>query len=347
MIRRICSAGFYHDGDKRDHMSVSGLDVALIVIGGVNTDITALGVDRILSPGELTRSGRLLIGPGGKSCNLARMAAPLLAPRGVFMIARTCRDPYGLWQVPLQALRDAGVNTDFVKEIDFEGTGEYPGVALIPVDKEGENQIYCLPGINDSFQPGDIEDASSLFDTTGDTGMLALTLEMPLDTAVHAARKAVSSGMKVVLDPGGMDALSDYGELLGLGLFILAPNEHEAGMLTGIGVEDMDSAREAARSLMDHGIENVVLTHGEKGAYVFGMEGEAHIPARRMRDADVADATGCGDQVTAVLCAEILRGKGVMEASELAVLAGTMQYHRPGIDPVTRYELERTMGGGD
>jgi ribokinase len=328
-------------------MRVRGLDVALIVIGGVNTDIVALGVDRLLTPGELTRSGRLLIGPGGKSCNLARMAAPMLAPRGVFMIARTCRDPYGLWQVPLQALREAGVNTDFVKEVDFRVAGEYPGMALIPVDGEGENQIYCLPGINDSFQPGDIEDASSLFDAAGGAGMLALTLEMPLDTAVHAVRKAVSLGMKVVLDPGGMDASSDYEELLGLGLFLLAPNEHEAGMLTGIDVEDMDSAREAARRLMVRGIANVVLTHGGKGAYVFTVEGEAHVPVKEMREADVADATGCGDQVTAVLCAGILAGRSVTEAAELAVLAGTMQYQRPGIVPVTRDELEEALGGGD
>ena len=104
-------------------MGALGPDIALIVAGGINTDITALGVERLLHPGELTRSGRLLVGPGGKSCNLARMAAPLLAPRGVFIIARTCRDPYGLWRVPLQALRDAGVNTDFVKEADFEEVG--------------------------------------------------------------------------------------------------------------------------------------------------------------------------------------------------------------------------------
>lgn len=325
---------------------MSGSDVGLIVIGGLNTDITALGVQKLLSPGELTRSGRLLIGPGGKSCNLARMAAPLVAPHEVFMIARTSRDPHGLWRVPLQALRDAGVNTDFVKAVDFEEAGQYPGVALIPVNKEGENQIYCLPGINDSFLPRDIENAASLFEATGAAGMLALTLEMPLDTAVHAVRKAVSSGMRVVLDPGGMDAASDYLELLGLDLFLLAPNEHEAGMLTGIDVEDMDSARAAARRLMDHGITNIVLTHGGKGAYVFTREEEAHIPARQIHEVDVADATGCGDQVTAVLCAEILKGKSVMKASELAVRAGTLQYHRPGIRPLTREELEAVRGEG-
>lgn len=327
----------------RDEKGVGRTDIGLIVIGGLNTDITALGVDRILSPGELTRSGRLLIGPGGKSCNLARMSSPLIAPRTVAMVGKTSRDPFGLWKVPLDALAAGGVNTDFVKVEDFANAGEYPGVALIPVDLQGENQIYCVPGINDAFLPSDIDEASRLFTTRGEERMLALTLELPLATAEHAVRMGVSSGMKVALDPGGINEREDYRGLLGLGLHIIAPNEHEARILTGIEVKGMESAREAARALFAMGAANAVLTHGERGAYVFDGTRERHIAAPPVGAPGTADATGCGDQVTAVLCAEIVRGKSVMEASEAAVLAGTLQYHRPGIQPVTRQELEEAM----
>ena len=319
---------------------MSCTDIGLIVIGGLNTDIVALGAERLLSPGELTRSGRLLVGPGGKSCNLARMASPLIAPRKVAMIAKTCRDPFGLWKVPVDALRDAGVNTDFLKIEDFATAGEYPGVALIPVDRNGENQIYCVPGINDAFQPRDIEDASELFADTDSECMLALTLELPLETALYAVRKAVSSGMKVILDPGGIVEAEDYRELLGLGIHLLAPNEHEARVLTGIEVEGMGTAREAATVLLSRGVDNIVLTHGERGAYVFSRGREKHVKAACHGEPACADATGCGDQVTAVLCAEILRGRDVIEAGEIAVLAGTLQYQRPGIRPIARKELE-------
>ncbi|MBN2026029.1 MAG: bifunctional hydroxymethylpyrimidine kinase/phosphomethylpyrimidine kinase [Actinobacteria bacterium] len=322
---------------------MSCTDIGLIVIGGLNTDIVALGVDRLLSPGELTRSGRLLIGPGGKSCNLARMSSPLIAPRRVVMVGRTSRDPFGLWRVPLDALAGEGVNTDFVKVDDFEGAGGYPGVALIPVTQHGENQIYCVPGINDSFLPRDMDAASQLFTTRNGERMLALTLELPLQTAAHAMRMAVSSGMKVILDPGGINEGEDYRGLLGLGPYLLVPNEHEARILTGIEVTGMASAREAAHALFAMGAANVVLTHGERGAYVFDGARERHIAAPPTGASGTADATGCGDQVTAVLCAEILLGVSVMEASEAAVLAGTLQYHRPGIQPVTREELEEAM----
>lgn len=42
-------------------------------IGGLNTDIIATGVSTLLQSGELTRSGKLVIGPGGKSRNMAQM----------------------------------------------------------------------------------------------------------------------------------------------------------------------------------------------------------------------------------------------------------------------------------
>ena len=67
----------------------------VIVVGGLNTDIVAAGVDELLGPGELSRSGELLIGPGGKSSNIARMCACLLGPDCVFMVGKTSRDPYG------------------------------------------------------------------------------------------------------------------------------------------------------------------------------------------------------------------------------------------------------------
>ena len=319
-------------------MSVS--DIQLVVAGSMNADITALGVDRLLSPGEQTRSGRLLIGPGGKACNLARMAAAWLGAGKVAMLARTTRDPYGLWKVPLEALEDAGVETAFVKVEKHRLEGEYPGIALIAVDGRGEHQIYSVPGVSAAISPRDIDDAAELFAAVGGARMLALTLDLPLHTAVHAVSKASSSGMTVVLDPGGLKESDDHGELLGKGISVLKPNEHEARVLSGVEVVDLDTAREAARVLRGRGVASVVLTHGRNGAYIFGGEEEAHIQAPRMPEGGTMDATGCGDQVTAALCVELLRGKSLREAGEAAVLAGTLQYCRPGIQPVTSEEME-------
>lgn len=88
-------------------------DHLIIVPGGLNTDIIGMGVEKLLSPGELTLGGELKIGPGGKARDMAQMAAAYLGESTVAMIGRSSKDPFGLWEIPLQSLSDAGVDTTF------------------------------------------------------------------------------------------------------------------------------------------------------------------------------------------------------------------------------------------
>ncbi len=323
---------------------MKGFKPLIIVTGGLNTDIVASGVGEILAPGELSRGGTLVIGPGGKSGNMARMMARLLGPNRVAMLGRTARDPFGLWRVPMEALSRAGVNTDYIKIGGRGKKREFPGVALIAVSRSGENQIYCIPGINDRFSPGDVDGAERLFASCAALdGILALALEQPLETAVRAARKAGAKKIRVVLDPGGMDRERDYTGLLRSGIHIIKPNEHEASMLTGVKVRDFSSARRAARAFFAMGIRNVMITHGPRGAYVFGDGLEEHIPIPQLPCTGPVDETGCGDQCMAFLCAETVSGEPFAKAARKAILAGTLQFYRQGIQPVTKKELEKAV----
>jgi len=316
--------------------------VKAIFIGGLNTDIIAKGVNALLQSGELTRSGELVIGPGGKSRNMAQMMAAYYGRDTVAMIGRTSKDPFNLWKVPCDALKKAGVITDYIKVMDMSETDTFPGVALIPVNRKGENQIYCIPGINDDFCPADIDDATPLFKSVAENdGILAMSLELPLETAVYAAKKAIALGLRVVLDPGGIEKGIDYAPLLKNAIYLLKPNEHETEMLTGIKVKDLDSADKAAESFFALGIQNVCVTHGSKGAYLFTGGNKIHVPAAVAPESRQYDQTGCGDQTMAVLCSEIVSGRDLTDACRMAMLAGALQYSRIGIQPVTRAEVEQ------
>jgi ribokinase len=322
--------------------------VKAVFIGGLNTDIIATGVSSLLQSGELTRSGKLVIGPGGKSRNMAQMMAAYYGRDTVAMVGRTSKDLYNLWKVPVDALKEAGVITDFIKIMDMRETGKFPGVALIPVNRKGENEIYCIPGINDDFCPADIDDAAPLFKSAAQNdGILAMSLELPLETAVYAAQKAIALGLRIVLDPGGMAKDIDYAPLLKKEIYLLKPNEHETEMLTGIAVKNMDYAGHAAERFFALGIQNVCVTHGSKGAYLFTDGGQIHIPAAVEPASGQADQTGCGDQTMAVLCSEIVSGTYLTEACRMAMIAGAIQYSRTGIQPVTRAEVEEYIKRSD
>lgn len=311
----------------------------VIVPGGLNVDLTGLGVAKIIGSGELTLGGELRIGPGGKARNMAQMAAAYLGRGRVAMIGRTSQDPYGLWKVPYRSLKAAGVNTDFIKAPSFQEAGKkYPGVALIPVDKQGNNQIYVLPGANGDFNPQDVDDAKVLFEGGGAKTMI-LALEIPLETAAYCIELASEHASRVILDPGGISGPID--EILNEKIFLIKPNAHEARILTGISVHGRDSAQKAAQNLISRGIHNVLLTCGEQGGYLFSRGISEHISPPAVAETGVHDETGCGDQVTAMMASCLAEGMALREASRLAILAGTLQFYRAGIQPVSKRELSR------
>jgi sugar/nucleoside kinase (ribokinase family) len=314
----------------------------VIVVGGLNTDIIARGVDALLKPGELTRSGELVIGPGGKSRNIAQMIATYQPQLSVHMIGKTARDAYGLWQSPYLALQQAGVCVDAV-EVLPESDGRLPGIALIPVDTNGRNQIYCLPGVNDTLCEADIQQAKSLFEETGKAaGVLAISLEMPLVAAVSSLQLARRAGVRAVVDPGGISAAADHRAILEQEIFLLKPNQHEIAILSGTSVNDLESARAAARQLMDSfPIRNILVTNGARGSYLITRTTAEHLPVSAIGHRGDCDETGCGDQVTAVMAAEIALGTSLREAARRAMVAGLLQFQRIGISPVTSVDVNR------
>jgi len=323
-----------------------GKQPAIVVPGGLNTDIILSGVGRLLASGELGSGEKLSIMPGGKSRNIAQMLCTLTGPGTVAMIGRTCRDRFGLWEVPYRALRESGVNVDHVHVADTPTDG-MPGIALIPVDRDGHNQIYLYAGENAAFSPEDIDAAAPLFAGAGSQGgILALSLEMPMSTAMQAIRHAKQSGMRVVLDPGGIspqpteEQLREYHRLLSLGIDIIKPNEHEAAILTSAPVHDLSGAQSAAAVFRRMGIPAALITAGASGAYLIADGASRHLPVPKIETgSSVRDETGCGDQAMAALCAELFLGSSVERAAEVSVLAGALQFRRLGVQPIAGAEL--------
>ena len=66
-----------------------------------------------------------------------------------------------------------------------------------------------------------------------------------------------------------------------------------------------------------------------------------HIPIPSVPLGKNRDETGCGDQTTAALAVSLQTNEDIYKAAQVAVLAGTLQFGKPGIDPVTREELKR------
>ncbi len=104
-------------------------------------------------------------------------------------------------------------------------------------------------------------------------------------------------------------------------------------------VSGFATAEAVADRLRLHGIQNVLITDGANGAYLFGDRLREHIEAPEIKGGGQPDSTGCGDQVMAALCALLCGDWDLADAARLAVRAGTMQFYRTGAQPLSLAEI--------
>lgn len=310
-----------------------------LVVGSLNTDIIGVGVPSLVGPGDLAFGGSVCIAPGGKARNVAQMLAAFPDAR-VSMLGKTGRDPFGLWRVPIDALVASGVDVEALAVDE----SSMPGVALIPVDGHGKNQIYVLPGANERFLPPDVASMEHVFERMrSEGGSVLLSFEVPVETAAAVANVCSERGVRILVDPGGVLPGADYAAVWSARPALVKPNRHEAEILTGISVHDHESAREAAGFFRGYGVEVVMITAGADGAYVFADGVDFHVRAAAVDAGSTKDETGCGDQAMACVSYGLSAGWSIERSVRFAIEAAGMQFQRAGVQPLSADEL-RALG---
>jgi ribokinase len=217
----------------------------------------------------------------------------------------------------LESFKQEKVVTKYVKQ-----TQETPsGVALIMVDGSGNNIIVVAPGANQKLCPEDVKEAES---DIASAGCVVAQLEVPLETVEFAARLANTSGVPFILDPAPAQKLKP--ELLQM-IDVLKPNETEAQILTGVKVTGEDSARAAAKNLLEQGVKAVVLTMGAKGFLLADSDRAEFVPAIKV---NAVDATAAGDAFTGSLAFGLAQGQGLFEAACFASYVAALSVAKMG-----------------
>jgi ribokinase len=294
----------------------------ILVIGSANMDMV-IQSDHFPVPGETIMGGDFSLIPGGKGANQAVAAARLGGE--VRFICKLGQDVFG--QQNLLNYQNEGIDTQNIEQIP-----EIPsGVALITVDKSGENTIIVAPGANQHLLPGDLEANKAAFEQAD---MILLQLEIPLETVLTAFNLGTKMGKPIILNPAPAAQLPD--ELLSQ-LFLICPNEIEAEYLTGIKVYDAASANKAARHFIEKGVEHVIITLGASGAYVLSKAFEGMLPTEKVT---AKDTTAAGDTFNGALAVSLAQGKDLVSSVKFALKAATLSVQRMGAQTSIPYHHE-------
>jgi ribokinase len=266
-----------------------------------------VNIDQVFTVAALPRPGQTVLAdsarsiPGGKGGNQAVAAAR--AGAQVQLVAAVGTDSAaGELRAHLAA---NGVGLDGL--VTLQGSS---GAAVIVVDGAAENTIVVAPGANGHLTI----DSAGLRQVITGSDILLLQLEIPIATALAAARLARTAGATVIVNasPAGAEpaSLAD----LAASADVVVVNESEA-------------------RAWDWAVPHLVITRGARGAAYIGVDGEFEVPSPAV---EAVDTTGAGDVFAGVLAADWATGHGAdpmsqrLRALRRACAAGALATLVPG-----------------
>jgi len=286
----------------------------ILVIGSLNMDIV-INVQDVPVAGETVIGSNMKYVPGGKGANQAYAAGKL--GTCVKMLGCVGNDNFG--DILLNNLNQARVDTSHMVKSQTERTG----VAVIYVNSRGNNCIVVTPGANGQCDEEYIRSKDSLLQ---EADYILLQMEIPQSSVYFAIHRAYELGKTILLNPAPAPrSISD--DILRK-LDYITPNETELAKITGRKCETIAEITEAAETLVQRGVKNVIVTMGERGALLACKNGAEVFPTYHVEN--VADTTAAGDCFNAAFVVALAEGSSHPEAMMFANAASSIVVTRQG-----------------
>lgn len=252
------------------------MNAKILVVGSMNMDLV-VKTDEIPKIGETVLGNELLQIPGGKGANQGVAISKL--NNNVIFLGNVGKDAYG--EELLKSMKDSGVDISSIEKTDTS-----TGIAVINVDKSGNNNIVVIPGANGLVN---IEYLQRHYNAFEEADIVVFQLEIPLETVRAGLRISKGLGKLTILNPAPAAELDD--EIIE-NIDILIPNEHELERISKVKITDHDSMLEAAQVLLEKGIKQIIVTLGSKGVCYVDINGHEFFEAYKVA---VVDTTAAGD----------------------------------------------------
>lgn len=206
---------------------------------------------------------------------------------------------------------------------------------MIMVNKNGNNSIIVVPGSNMTINREDIKASK---EAIIESDILISQFETPVDVTLDAFRIAKNLNKITILNPAPAKSIDD--ELLKY-TDIIIPNETEAELITGVKVDDLESAKVAASKIIEKGVKFVIITLGSKGAAIISKNEAKIVDAFKV---NAIDTTAAGDSFIGGLSSKLntseLTFENLIEAVRFGNKVSSIAVQRKGAQPSIPYLKE-------
>jgi tagatose 6-phosphate kinase len=257
--------------------------------------------------------------PSGKALNAAKVVSSLGEEVGLIgLVSKTqhatfehAAAAFDIRTHFIDTLSDVRINTTLLETAT--GRVTHFNAMSSPMEKEMEDEILLT--VESFAAPKDV---------------WALLGSVPLGMSPSIYGELITilkeTGCHVILDTSG-DALIHGIEAAP---HVVKPNLEEAAQIVGGPCKDQSALDLCADSLLEKGVENVMITLGENGAFAARRGARFHIHIPKI---SVVDTVGCGDAAVAGMAVGLYTGLDFRERCRLSVAASmSAALHKgPGI----------------
>lgn len=295
------------------------------VLGSINVD-TTYHMERFPEPGETLAAKDKSSAPGGKGANQAVAAAR--SGSQTYFIGMVGTDAEGKFM--REALQADGIDTSHIGNDPHHGTG----TALVTLDANGQNDIMVYGGANQAMTTANLKDLDALME---EVDFLVTQFETPQEVALAAFKTAKAHDVITVLNPA--PAKEILPELLAY-TDVIAPNETESALLSGIEITDEASLVQTAQAFQEKGVTTTLITLGSKGAFFATKDDHGIVPAFKVK---AVDTTAAGDTFLGALISQLDPAMtNLADAIRYAQRASSLTVQRMGAMPSIPTEAEVT-----
>jgi ribokinase len=288
--------------------------MSIVVFGSLNMDIVNR-VDKLPLPGETIQARSTQYYCGGKGGNQATAVSK--SGSSVVMIGAVGEDDFG--SILLQRMELCGISTEYIfrKKVTT-------GTAFITINQAGENQIILSPGANYLWTIEDVQRSLSEDVLTGIEYAL-LQNEVPWELNRSLIHWLHESEVKIVYNPAPASPIAS--EIFPL-VHTLVLNETEAQTITGLSTQNEQEVRTCAKQLIGLGVNEVIVTLGEKGSLYYNRDGlDIFTKAYRVK---TVDTTAAGDTFIGAFVAARSRKNSLEKSLQFAAAASAITVSRHG-----------------
>lgn len=282
-----------------------------------------------LVPYGLNRAVSSRTDPGGKGVNVAKVLRNFGADVTVCGLIAGSQG-----KLLLDGLKKAGIASDFM-EIPGETRTNFKVIdeSVNRTTEINESGFLVTPDVLSEFEQKFQNSVRN-----ADIAVLSGSLPpgVPADFYAQCISIAKAEGAKALLDADG-DALAEGIKAVP---FAIKPNLRELELLNGRPFADLGEIADAARRLVQTGIEIVIVSLGPDGAVVADRNQALHAASW---DAEVRSATGAGDSMVASLAYSILRKDSLFDIAKITTAAGTVTVSKEGTQTCTLEEVRGSL----